>query len=294
MKISKTKILTICFFTGDFNGHSQIWWNKGDTNAEGEAIEDLTSFLGLTQLISEPTNFEPNKNPSCIDLIFTDQPNTVLNSGTKPSLDNYCHHQLTFCRMNFSIPPPPPFQRKIWNYDRADARLIKMAVSNFPWREHLNSNPDPNWQVTSFTDKILNIMSNFIPNRITKVTPRDPPWITQPLKTMLNKQNRLYRNFKGHGYKPEDKIRVNNFNAECTTAIKLSNDYLSNIGDELSNPICSQNTYWKILYKLINKCKTPKIPPLLVNNMFIVNCKEKANELAICFTEQRTPLINDS
>ena len=27
------------FFTGDFNGHSRFWWNKGDTNPEGRGIE---------------------------------------------------------------------------------------------------------------------------------------------------------------------------------------------------------------------------------------------------------------
>ena len=58
------------FFAGDFNGHSQLWWNNGDTNAEGKEIEQLTSQMGLNQLLEEPTNFEPNKNPSCIDLIF--------------------------------------------------------------------------------------------------------------------------------------------------------------------------------------------------------------------------------
>ena len=58
------------FFTGDLNGHSQLWWPEGGTSPEGTKIEEMTSNLGLSQLISEPTNFEPNKNPSCIDLIF--------------------------------------------------------------------------------------------------------------------------------------------------------------------------------------------------------------------------------
>ena len=75
------------FFTGDFNGHSQLWWQGGDSTAEGNKIEELTSYLGLSQLIAEPTNFEHNKNPTCIDLIFTDQPNLVLESGTRCSLD---------------------------------------------------------------------------------------------------------------------------------------------------------------------------------------------------------------
>ena len=82
------------FFSGDFNGHSQIWWPDSDTTIEGREIEHLSS-LGLSQ-ISEPTNFEPNKKPSRIDLIITDQTNLVLGSGTRPSLDSYCHHQITY------------------------------------------------------------------------------------------------------------------------------------------------------------------------------------------------------
>ena len=73
------------FLTGDFNGHSQLWWPGGDTTPEGSIIEDLTTSLGLSQLITEPTNFEPNKKPSCIDLIYTDQPNLVLESRTRSS-----------------------------------------------------------------------------------------------------------------------------------------------------------------------------------------------------------------
>ena len=34
-------------------------------------VEELTSNVGLSQIINEPTDSEPNKNPSCIDLIFT-------------------------------------------------------------------------------------------------------------------------------------------------------------------------------------------------------------------------------
>ena len=70
--------LTITPIPGDVNGHSQLWWPDGDTTVEGRDIENLISLLNLSQLISEPTNFEPNKNPSCIDLVITDQPNLVL------------------------------------------------------------------------------------------------------------------------------------------------------------------------------------------------------------------------
>ena len=91
------------FFTGDFNGHSQLWWTDGDSNSEGREMEELFNSINLSQIISEPTNFEPGKNPSCIDLILTDQPNLVLDSGTRASLDTNCHHQIIYCKVNFRI-----------------------------------------------------------------------------------------------------------------------------------------------------------------------------------------------
>ena len=63
------------FFTGDFNAHSQLWWPDRD-NSRRHKIDELFTKLGLSQLISEPTNFEPHKNPSCTDLVVTDQPLT--------------------------------------------------------------------------------------------------------------------------------------------------------------------------------------------------------------------------
>ena len=76
-------------------------------------------------------------------------------------------------------------------YDNDDVPLIKRGLSHFNWEQHFQSNSDPNWQVDSFTEIILNIMSNFIPNKIIQVVPSDPPWINKILKNMLNKQNRL-------------------------------------------------------------------------------------------------------
>ena len=122
------------FFTGDFNAHSQFFlWPNGDTNIEGMEIENLFTSLGLSLIISEPTNFEPNKKPTCIDLIATDQPNIILDCGTRASLDTYCHHQIIYCKINFRIPPPPPFERRIWHFNRANTAAIKRSMNSFPW-----------------------------------------------------------------------------------------------------------------------------------------------------------------
>ena len=189
------------FFTGDFNAHSQYWWPCVNTTSECSEIEHLLSNLGLSQVICEPTNFESNKKPSCIDLGITDQPNLILDSGTRASLDPYCHHQIIYCKVNFTIPPSPPLDRRIWHFNRANSAAIKSSTTNFPWLQHLNLNTDTNWQVKTFNVIFLYIMSNFIPNDIKRFVPRDPPWITKPIKTLLNRKNRFFKNYKKHGYK---------------------------------------------------------------------------------------------
>ena len=130
-------------------------------------------------------------------------------------------------------------------------------------------------------------MANFIPNEIKRIIPRDPPWITKPLKTMLNRKNKFFKNYKRHGYKLEDKVRLDNFRKECQEAVEIAKlTYLANMGKKLNYPNNSQNSYRKIINKVMNKCKAPKIPPLLVNNIFVLNYREKAQLLTDFFSRQ--------
>ena len=65
---------------GDFNAKSKNWYSQDKTSFEGKTIESITSQFGLYQLINEPTHLLENSS-SCIDLIFTSQPNLVVESG---------------------------------------------------------------------------------------------------------------------------------------------------------------------------------------------------------------------
>ena len=78
--LSKTASLNFPFtiILGDFNDRSSSWWKKDKTTAEGTHLEVLTFLHNFHQLISEPTHLLPQSN-SCIDSIFTDQPNLVVN-----------------------------------------------------------------------------------------------------------------------------------------------------------------------------------------------------------------------
>ena len=87
---------------GDFNGKSKHWCSQDSTNFEGITIENVTSQFGLSQIITEATHFLESSS-SCIDLIFTTQPNLVVESGVRPSLQSNCHHQIVFAKFNLQI-----------------------------------------------------------------------------------------------------------------------------------------------------------------------------------------------
>ena len=157
-------------FVSDFNAYSINWWPEGDNNSEGIQLDNSFSDLNLTQLISELPHFREHCTPSCIDLILSNQPNIVLESGVRPSLDPTCKHQITFCKINFKIPPAPAYIRRVWHFNKANYTLISKAISQFPWHNLLEQIADnPTLQVELLNETILNIMSNFVPNDLRKI-----------------------------------------------------------------------------------------------------------------------------
>ena len=68
---------------GDFNVKSGNWYKNDITTSEGKAIENIPSQFALHQVIHEPTHILESSS-SCIDLIFTSQPNLITESGVNP------------------------------------------------------------------------------------------------------------------------------------------------------------------------------------------------------------------
>ena len=283
------------FFAGDVNGHTQVWYPEGNTNAEGTKLDELFTNLNLTQIINEPTHFfRDDCTPSCIDIVLTDQPELVLNSGVRPSLDPSVKHHITFCKINFKIPPPPKFTRKIYHYGRAQSEAIARAIREFPWAEKLKD-LSPTQQVRLLNSTFLNIMSNFIPNEEKTFRPSEPPWLTKNIKAYLRKHNKIYRKFKQSGFNDVERVQVEESKSKINDLILDAKEkYLQSQGAELVDPSTGSKKYWKILNSFLNKCKVPRIPPLYENRSFITDCKEKATLFNNYFAKQCTPFLTDS
>ena len=280
--------------TGDFNCRSTQWWEDDIENNEGRLFETLASDNGLHQLISEPTHLMGDSK-SCIDLIFTDQPNLIIESGVQPSLHEQCHHQIVYGKSSVSNIALPLYTHKIWFYDKADFLAIRKSIEMFAWHEHLDSVTCPNEQVKLLNEVLLNIYSNFIPNKVKTIRPCQVPWITPAIKNFLRKKNRAYKSFVRSG-RPDDKLKgIQRMIAEGARLIEeAKRNYFFKAAKTLANPGTSSKTYWTLINTVLNKAKIPMIPPLLENGLFVTDFTEKAQIFNDFFILQCTTIDTGS
>ena len=104
--ISKCK-LTASVITGDFNVRSSSWWPEDITISEVTKLYLLISSNRFSQLMNQFIYIQTTSS-SCIDLVFTDQPNLSVNSGVHVSLPPNHHHQIVHTKFNLNISYPLP------------------------------------------------------------------------------------------------------------------------------------------------------------------------------------------
>ena len=279
---------------GDFNAKCTNWWSNGTNSICGLELYNTSTLLGYSQVISEPTNFQPNSNPSCIDFIFTNQPNLVFESGVHPSLSSTCHHQIIYAKISFEIYLPPSYTREVWHYKYAQTNLIHQSIANFDWKGAL-TNLSINDQVELFNKTLFNIFRNFIPHETIKCNSKDPPWINKHIKGVLRRKSRLCKKYISGGRTKEDETNLIEITEITSNLISTYKDsYFKKLGQKLNDPNTSTKAYWSILKRFLNKLKIPEIPPLIENNVFITDFKTKATIFNEFFSNQCTTCENGS
>ena len=98
--------IPLSVITGDFNARSSKWWSLDKENAERREISSLTSACCYGQIINQPTHIT-KESSSCIDLVFTTNPNLIRNTGVDLPLFDKCHHSLIYGLTDFKLPLPP-------------------------------------------------------------------------------------------------------------------------------------------------------------------------------------------
>ena len=244
----------------------------------------MFSQYALSQVINKPTHFSQNSN-SCIDLLFANQNNLITDSGVHPSLHFNCHHQIIYGKFNVKVFYPPPYERHVWHYEHAIVDMISKAIERFDW-DNAFLGKNVNEKVSILTKTILNIMSNYIPNEIITIDDKDPPRVNNKIKSLMKNKNEYFKNYFNlnntasvrHLEQMQESLRTN---------IDTSKQkYYSKLSSKLTNKNTNSKCYWSILKSFLNNKKIPCIPPLIYNNQFITDFKEKSELFNPFFAKQ--------
>ena len=188
----------------------------------------------------------------CIDLIFTNQPNLIVNRRTHPSPHESCQHQITFANTRIRVEYPSPYKRHVWNYAKANVNGINKAISQFNWQGSFTSLPI-NEQVNLSNSTLMNIFSNFIPNMIVTFNDQDPPWFGEKIKAKIELKSRVYKKYIENGQPEALYYLQQNLTREISFYIsKCKNDFFIRLGKKLGDPSRSIKSYWATVRTLWN------------------------------------------
>ena len=161
------------------------------------------------------------------------------------------------------------------------------------------TNIDVNEKVNLFNKTIKNVIRNYIPHETITCGDGDPPWINKDIKKLIHDKNQAYKSYRRnknhiffvHQFELlQSKLNSLIVKSKSNNYARLSN-YYARLSKKLSDPTTSPKSYWSILKTFLNNKKIPCIPPLLHDDKFITNFKEKAEIFNNCFVKQCS-LIN--
>ena len=197
-----------------------------------------------------------------------------MESGVHSSLHENCHHQITYAKFNLKIYYPPPYEREVWHYQKANVENIRKAISEFPWERRF-ANSDVNEKVYLF-NKAINI-SNYILHEIIICNDRDPPWINDNIKKLINVKNRACAPYRLNKNNSSTFQHFQFLQSRLNSLIEKSKlKCYARLSKKLLDPATSPKSYWSILKIFLNNKEIPCIPPLLHENKFIIDFRRKA------------------
>ena len=180
-----------------------------------------------------------------------------MESGVHSSLHPNCHHQIVFAKINLKIYYPPPYKRKIWHYEKANADLICGSIDQFP-SDIRFAHIDVNQKVHLFNQTIKNILCNFIPHETVTCDDCGPPWINSKIKGLIQKNNFAKKCFFQNSEDIQLFQRFQNIQKVLTATIEKSKEqYYTSISTTLMDPTTSPKAYWSILKTISNHKKIP-------------------------------------
>ena len=264
--------------TGDFN------YNMFNDTAKLKIL-NLCQEFSMYQCITEPTHYTEN-SVSLLDIVLVTNSDSVIFSGTGDPFLNQenRYHCPVYGVLNFTKPKTKVIERNICLYEQGNYELLREKAARTNWIDLRHY--DVNVHASNITEHILEISKQCIPNRIIKIKPSDPPWITTAIKRLIRKRKRLFRKAKN----TDDLVIWRKFRRcrnDVINQIRVSKQsYIDKMTEKLKSDKLTSKDWWRTLKYFISPNKASGIPSIQVNNSIITDEIEKANLLNNYFRDQ--------
>ena len=164
----------------------------------------------------------------------------------------------------------------------------------FNW-EKLFQNKNIQDQVKLFNETIVNIVSNYIPNKFIICNDKDPPGLNDHMKRFINLKNEIFKKYLKDGRPDSVYENLQTITWDLTEAVNSSKKfYYERLANKLNDSNTSAKAYWSIIKTLFNDKKVPVIPPILVNNKLVTNFTGKGKIFNDFFSKQCQLIPNNS
>ena len=101
-----------------------------------------------------------------------------------------------------------------------------------------------NEKVNILNECLLNVFDNFIRNKKIKFNYKDPPWMTETVKSKSIERSNLVKRYYKNGKKNTDLEKALTKSNECTEIIlAVTEKYINELSKKLRNPETAPKTY---------------------------------------------------
>jgi hypothetical protein len=188
------------FVFGDFNMPDVRWPINGDRlhTPSSQLLVDLLTDSHLHQLVTQPTRYRSNQQPSVLDLVITSDDSSIANLEYLNPIGKSDHVTLMADLQLCHNPPARTvlFQRTIIDFEALNKRLTQID-----WKSLLSDvSVSRNWDhfKTALSDAVSQSASTSLLKKSSS-----KPWINGRILSLIRKKRSLRRAFKRSGSEPD-------------------------------------------------------------------------------------------
>jgi len=268
------------------NARNVAFWSEDITNTEGRALYSTMNQAGFTQLIHEPTRIV-NSRRSCIDLIFSLNPNLIIDAGVRPKISDLCDHSPIYATLKYTTTRPKAYKRWVWDFKRGDYDSLRQCLLYAQWN-CCYADRDVNTTVNNWMSLFLECIEAYVPHYETTIRPQDKDFMNSSLRHLMTKRNRLYKQYKQSGDENTGSAYKKLRNEVVREIRKAKKDQQDKLDAKIFNVNTTSKSWWKVCKESLGASSSDLKGPLLLGNKLISNDQEKASLLNAFFASQST------